>query len=228
MVKTSETKSPEEKAAEQEKLNQDLRVWVHDLVYHNCAFQYWYYVEASKQSTELTPDKLDEALDSERESVRATGRAIMDGLKVKMNYVEAISKPAKQSIFDEINSMPSKSYRHENGIGKVDDMKKRCEAIAHRWDISMKGDEVNPVTSGKQPDAPVGGGGIKGGKRGSRASAHNDNPASSVPTGGGKAAPKAHTPKAAARKTPTGKMPAPVPDSSGLNNYMQQTGQSPR
>ena len=41
--------------------------------------------------------------------------------------MDGISKNAKQRIFNgSLICMPSNTHRHEQGVGKMDDMKERC------------------------------------------------------------------------------------------------------
>lgn len=157
-AKQAEEESKKAEAERQKKLDQ-MQQAVRELSFQNCAYQYWYYCQSTKQTTELGEEKLAKTIDDYKTKIKATGDTITNNYTVKPNYIDHISQPSKQQIFDEINVMPSKTYRHENGVGTNADMEKRCNLIAAQWDVGKKGETVTPITNGKQPARETGGGG---------------------------------------------------------------------
>lgn len=99
----------------------------------NCAFQYWSYCRAAGQSTELSTEELITSVESHKDTIKALEDQLINQYKQPSSFVTQISDSAKKRIFNELNIMPSKSYRHENGVGKASDMESRCALISREW-----------------------------------------------------------------------------------------------
>jgi hypothetical protein len=146
--------TPEElaaaKAQEQKKKleSPEFTATLNELVFHNCAYQYWSFCFSNKQRTELTNDELDLAIDSHKEHILSIGKTLTDAYGLQADYIEKLSGIAKQLAYDELAQMPSNSYRREKGVGHMDDMMQRCKTISKRWG------EMHV----KAPEAPTGGG----------------------------------------------------------------------
>lgn len=109
---------------------------VADISYNACAFQYWSFAQAANQTTVLSDEEMDETIEIHRQAVREAGLEVMKMFNVRTNYVNKIINPSKQLIFNQLNSMPSRTYRKENGVGTLEDVKQRCDKIASSWVIS--------------------------------------------------------------------------------------------
>lgn len=113
----------------------------YDLAFHNCAFQYWSFCRDTKQSTEMTEDELDVAIDSHRDKITGLSENIMDNLGFGPPLINRISTPSKKIILLQLENMPSKVFRRERGVGKMDDMQKRCGNVAKQWPSFLKDDK---------------------------------------------------------------------------------------
>jgi len=135
-----------EQAAAEKQRQDEIKQVASDLAFNNCAFQYWSYISDVKQSTELSPDALDDAVDSYKTKIMALQEQLTGEYRMDVPAMKKISDSAKQRIFNELSGMPSNSYRHEQGIGKEADMQTRCHIAARHWD------QVPPPLPPKQPN----------------------------------------------------------------------------
>jgi len=115
-----------------------LETSVYALSYHACAFQYWSYAQAVKQTTEIGDKALIETIATHKKKIEDTSVEMLGIEGVDMKYVQSILDPSKQQIFDVLDTMPSRTARNQENIGKLDDEKKRCELIATQWDVKKK------------------------------------------------------------------------------------------
>lgn len=106
---------------------------MHDLAFHNCAFQYWSFCRQVKQTTELTPEELTVAIDSHKDEVLILNRRAMGTYHLSQDQIDQFADYAKQRIADRLDAMPSNTYRFEQGVCRMADMKSRCEEIAVSW-----------------------------------------------------------------------------------------------
>ncbi len=103
------------------------------LAFQNCAFQYWSYCKEAGQSSELTPEQLDIAIDAYKGQIISYSKLLADFFVLQNKYVNNISQSARKRIFDHLDNMPSKTYRFEQGVCKQADMMTRCQAVASLW-----------------------------------------------------------------------------------------------
>lgn len=123
------------------------------LAFHNCAFQYWSFCRQVKQTTDLTADELNIAVDSHKDEIIVLIREAMATYQLPKTDLDAVSTHAKQRILNRLEAMPSNTYRFERGVCKMADMKPRCEEIAGSWNQEPEpaGDSGNDVSSGASP-----------------------------------------------------------------------------
>jgi len=103
--------------------------------FQNCAFQYWSYCRQIKQRTDLSPEELRVAIDTHREQVLEIMKKAMGEYQLKQDYVDTVSKNAMQRIHDELDEMPSKTYRFEHSVCMMPDVQTRCTEIAETWNM---------------------------------------------------------------------------------------------
>lgn len=168
---------------------------MHNLAFHNCAFQYWSFCRQVKQTTDLTSEELNVAIDSHKDEVVALNRSAMASYKLPKTYVDQVSNHAKQRIINRLEAMPSNTYRFEQGVCRMADMKPRCEEIAGSWS-----QEPEPVVN--RPSSG-GGGGVM--------FYNSENPSTTSNYGTGRQGDKAATGKAG-RETRTGRTPRQRPE----------------
>ncbi len=104
-----------------------------DLSFKSCVFQYWSFCKEAKQTTELKGDDLDNAIDEHQKAILSLRESSMTVYKLNRKYVDGVVENAKQRIFKQLNSMPSKTWRFEHGVCKTADMMTRCEEISESW-----------------------------------------------------------------------------------------------
>ncbi|MDE3060996.1 MAG: ankyrin repeat domain-containing protein, partial [Pseudomonadota bacterium] len=159
--KAAETPSPAsppvDKAVEARKAENMERL-AQGLSYHACEFQYWYFLGAVKQESELSPDELDIAVDTHKKQVEAIEKTLADEYGKQPKFVADIVNSAEKRIFNQLSGLDTNFSRHEKGVGKMDDAESRCQHIARDWNI-------DPVTIPTEGQGQVGnaiGGGIGG------------------------------------------------------------------
>lgn len=122
------------------------------LAYDMCAFQYWSYCQSLGQTTEVKGDALDSLIDKHYDAMITASDALKTEYKLEQSYVDAVTERAQQRIYYELDRMPSKTYRFQNGVGKLKDVSKRCERIAKYWNIELAEDEIPSRRRGQQSD----------------------------------------------------------------------------
>ncbi len=125
---------------------------VYDISYNACAFQYWSFAQAADQTTVLSDEEVDETIDIHRRAVRDAAFEVMKMFGVDQGYVNKIINPSKQLIFNQLNGMPSRTYRKENGVGTLEDVDKRCHKVAKSWEIGVPKDVPVAAPPVKKPD----------------------------------------------------------------------------
>lgn len=139
---------PAEKKPSQKQLSSDLS-------FNTCAFQYWDFCRSVSQSTELSKDELGLAIDAHKEKINSIAETMIKEHKMSTPAITKISDDAQKRIFKELNDMLSNTARHENGVGKMEDMRTRCQTIAAgpaKAEAVAKPAAPTPPTP---PDAPV-------------------------------------------------------------------------
>lgn len=109
---------------------------IYDISYHSCAFQYWSYVYAAHQTAEISDEEVKDKIDQHLAMVHDTSLEVMRMFDAQAGYVDQVIRPSKQAIYDQLNAMPSRTYRKENGVGGLEDVQKRCDRIARNWRVS--------------------------------------------------------------------------------------------
>lgn len=169
---TATAPSPEELAAQKEaeeaeraRKDEEMKGVIYDMSFNICAFQYWYYCSTAKQSTDLEQEELIIAIESSQTKAEKLQKQLITQYKLPKSYVEGIAASAQSRIFRELNNMASNRDRHENGVGKRDDMQERCELIARQWGVKAIGnaDEELPVKGAPASNSKSG---SKGGNKG--------------------------------------------------------------
>lgn len=113
------------------------------LAYHMCAFQYWSYCRELRQTTEIKDDALNNTIDTHYNNVVMLTNTLVTEYALEKPYLDGVTDRAKRRIFVELEGMPSPTYRFEHGVGKLDDVKKRCERVARYWNMELSDDEKN-------------------------------------------------------------------------------------
>ncbi len=108
---------------------------VYTISYNACAFQYWTFCVEAKQTIEPTKEQIDSILARHKEAVETTSLDVMTMFETNQDYISKIIDPSKKSVFDELSTMPSRTYRKEDGVGTLKDVQKRCDKIASVWQI---------------------------------------------------------------------------------------------
>lgn len=156
--KKLEEKLQKKQALEAKRNSEAFKKATYDLAFNNCAFQYWSYCFTVKQSTELSEDELDIAIASHKDHIVTLSEQLINDYQLKRKAISTAAQKAKQLIFKQLEKMPSKSYRKEHGIGKMADMKERCDDIAKHLDMlsvasAFEDTEAVPVTQKNQRQA---------------------------------------------------------------------------
>lgn len=110
---------------------------VYEMSYHACVFQYWSFALAANQTMEISDEEAEELIALNREDAKRASLEVMKMFGVGQPYVNRVLVPSKQAIFDQLNQMPSRTYRKENGVGTLADVHKRCQRIAKNWEVSI-------------------------------------------------------------------------------------------
>lgn len=119
---------------------------LHDLAFHNCAFQYWSFCRQVNQTTDLSREELNIAIDSHKDRILALSKDALETYRLPREYVERVSTNAKRRIVNLLDAMPSNTYRFQRGVGKMADIHSRCEEIASGWN-----QDPEPGAGGQPP-----------------------------------------------------------------------------
>ena len=107
------------------------------LAYQMCGFQYWSYTKALKQTTEIKDEALDRTIASHYENVMSLTALLYSEYSLQQDYITGVTQRAQARIVYELEQMPSKTYRFQNGVGRISDMEARCGRIAKYWNAEL-------------------------------------------------------------------------------------------
>jgi 1-acyl-sn-glycerol-3-phosphate acyltransferase len=139
---------------------------VHDIAYNSCVFQYWYYISDVKQTAEINADEMQGTISAKRTRIYTDIKTLNEMLPPASRRKSAaaitpeqVSEQAKKRIFKELDDMPSNAYRREHNVGKLTDLKSRCDNVAQLFYIDPNGkiasdivpDAASDQTAGKTP-----------------------------------------------------------------------------
>ncbi len=143
-----------EKKAAAEKRAEDIKHMAYGVAYHTCAFQYWAYCLQVRQSTELGSEELTIAIQTQKDEVEGLQKKLLVDYKQPASFYDNITHSAMLRIYNQLSPMPSNRMRHENGVGKMDDMQQRCEEIGRQWGFPASLRTNPPARAGKGAKVP--------------------------------------------------------------------------
>jgi len=100
------------------------------LAFNTCAFQYWSYCRDAGQTTELQPDALESAISSHQDQIIVQRDLLEKNFETGRKYTDNIITSAQRSVFNQLDAMPSNTYRFQQGVCRMKDMVERCNEIA--------------------------------------------------------------------------------------------------
>ncbi|MFO0388865.1 MAG: ankyrin repeat domain-containing protein [Alphaproteobacteria bacterium] len=106
-----------------------------ELSFHTCAFQYWSFCRDLNQTTEIPKEKIGETIDEHYAKILALSDQISAEYELEHDYTDKIIERSKRRAYNPLARMPSKTYRFQNGVGKIADMKTRCNEVAKNWNV---------------------------------------------------------------------------------------------
>lgn len=106
-----------------------------ELSFQTCAFQYWSFCRDLNQTTEIPKEKIDETIDDHYTKILALSDQISAEYELEKDYTDKIIERSKRRAYNPLARMPSKTYRFQNGVGKIADMKTRCNEVAKNWNV---------------------------------------------------------------------------------------------
>ncbi len=101
-----------------------------NLAFNTCAFQYWSYCRDAGQTTELTPEALASAIASHEAQILSQRELLENTFETGRKYTDNIVNKAQRSVFNQLDTMPSNTYRFQQGVCRMNDMVERCNEIA--------------------------------------------------------------------------------------------------
>ncbi len=105
------------------------------LAFNTCAFQYWSFCLSMNQTTEIPHDELSDTIDTHYTKINELSAALTADYELDKAYIDKIVERSKKRTFNPLQRMPSKTYRFQNGVGKIADMNKRCNEVAKYWNV---------------------------------------------------------------------------------------------
>ena len=129
------TPTPEKKEQTAQEKERILEQLSSQIAFNACGFEYWSFCSTVKQSTEMESEELTIAVRSYKTNVEQLKDQALQQYGMKPKDYENIVDSAQQRIYGQMSAMRSNAERHENGIGKLEDMLKRCQEIGRQWDV---------------------------------------------------------------------------------------------
>ncbi len=144
------------KQAEEYKIKmEELKTKISDLSYNSCSFQYWSFCRDARQTMPLSEEALAETIEIHHSTILDISKKIMEMFSVGPNYVTKIIDISQIWIYNDLNNMPSRTYRKENGVCKVEDADRRCRQISKNWEISPGKATPAPLPQKKSKAKPA-------------------------------------------------------------------------
>lgn len=121
-----------------ERLNELVR----DLSFASCAMQYWSFCQEKKyKAAWVSEEKYAPEIVRYQEQAYEAATAIAQEYSLGQTFVDSVTNPSKQRIHDQLHQLSSNSNRRDEGVGKEEDLKKRCEKIASGWSTEPESSE---------------------------------------------------------------------------------------
>lgn len=151
----------EDKSIEEKRASPEFRGDMRTLSFHSCAFQYWSFCRMAQQTTDLTAEELSGAIEAHRQQILDTRKYATEEYRLTNNYLDRVEKNSKRAVSNQLNDMPSKTYRFEHGVCRMDDLHTRCGLLADAWDQPPprkrnKADRKKPKAFQSAPNRPKG------------------------------------------------------------------------
>ena len=143
----------EKKAIEEsQRLTKELLARSQELAMHSCALEYWYYCREAKQPTEMDENELNQAIETEKDNLLEMKTLVAALNPNPADFPENLAARSKKMIFDQLDGIPSRRMRRDEGVGTLEDMRRRCSEISQQWQIvSYNNREIKNI------DGPGGG-----------------------------------------------------------------------
>jgi len=133
-----------EKDEQEQKRAKEIKQMAYDVAYHTCSFQYWAFCLEIRQSSELSHEEMEISIQTQKDAVEATEKKLLVDYKQPASFYDNITHSAQDRIYSQLTDMHTNRVRHENGVGKLDDMDARCGEIGRQWGFptSIKPEEI--------------------------------------------------------------------------------------
>lgn len=110
---------------------------IHHYAFDSCAYQYWNFVQGSRQM----PEK-ESAVDDKIKFVKTDISGLIEQIQkyyptTATGDLQKIANSSAQSIFELLDGMISNNNRARNGVGTEDDANKRCQKISDEIKIEF-------------------------------------------------------------------------------------------
>jgi len=107
---------------------QHLKQVLYTYSFHHCAFQYWGFYLRSGQDRKVRDDKVIENRIQyhAREATKMGRRGLQYFPDSYHRYFDRVAGEQKERVFESLNQMVSNRQRRANNVGKITDMRQRC------------------------------------------------------------------------------------------------------
>lgn len=115
---------------------------VHEAAFSSCASLYWKFCMAIKQPTELSSQGLANNSNIQQNHAKEAVSTLLKEYHINPETASSILSISGDKITNELLALRSNEIRSDAGVGTIEDMTKRCQAIANTWSTST-GDTGN-------------------------------------------------------------------------------------
>ncbi|MBN8530354.1 MAG: ankyrin repeat domain-containing protein [Alphaproteobacteria bacterium] len=133
----------------------NLNKFVKQFSYDNCAVQYLRYYLSSEQESIADPATYNARIQTLMNDIAQTNGKLREIFNIRVEDSKKVSTRSIDYIFKELEDMVSNRNRRAQGFGKEEDLAKRCNKIANRWEVVVLDQNRKKVTNLSDVKGPV-------------------------------------------------------------------------
>lgn len=123
--------------------------------YDNCTVQYLRYYLSSEQEKLANSNDYNTRIQTLLNEISQTNGKLREIFFIRVEDLKKVSSRSIDYIFKELEEMGSNRNRRELGIGKEEDLAKRCNKIAGRWEVVVRDQNQKKVTNLSDVKGPI-------------------------------------------------------------------------
>lgn len=108
------------------------------LSFHSCAAEYWTYLRRVGLEVDFSFDQMREQSAAHETLARRAYVSLAENFGAPDSYIGAVEDPSRENIITELAAFPTNAHRRIEGLGRKEDVERKCGDIADAWDFENR------------------------------------------------------------------------------------------